>query len=127
MSELEVKKAHAEKLRQEIRVLEEKERIEKEWPEWKERGGTFWKFRNSYSCPKDDSDFWWKYLHISNVTQDGLMDTLEFQIDKDGRLTVQEQKRIRWNLYHGYVPATAEEWHEAARVAEAIAAKLLFT
>lgn len=129
MNDLETKRAQAERLNQEIRDLAEKEEIEKRWTEWKEREGTFWKFRNSYSCPKSDDEKWWIYRHISNVTKDGFMDLLDFQMDKDGRLDVRERKRTSWlfESWSGWVPATREEWLQAARVAEAITAKLLFT
>jgi len=129
MGELDQKRQEADKLRQEIRDLEERERIEKLWPEWRAREGTFWKFRNSYSCPQSDDEKWWIYRRISNVTKDGCMDLLDFQIDNDGRLDVRERKRTSWifESWSGWNPATAEEWHEAARIAEAITAKLLFT
>lgn len=127
MSELEAKRTRAEKLRQEIRDMEDKERLEKELPVWKSREGTFWKFKNCYSCPQGDKDYWWAYRQISNVTAEGLMDLLEFQIDKDGRLNVKEWKQVPWLMQTpGWIEATEGEWHEAARIAQAITAKLLF-
>lgn len=125
MSELEDKRAAAEKLWREIRDLEEKKRREEEWPIWKAREGSYWKFHNCYSCPESDADRWWIYRRISNITRDGCMDTLDVQIDKYGRLEVRHQTGLNWDFTTGWIPATEGEWREAALMAQAIVGKLL--
>lgn len=124
MNELEKKQKEMWRLREEIRELEDKERREKEWPVWKEREGTYWKFRNSYSCPESDADRWWIYRRIKNVTPDGYMDTIDVQIDVNGRLDVRETKRNLWTCGMGWQPSTPEEWKEAAMMAQGIMRKL---
>lgn len=125
MGALEEKRAAAEQLLREVRDLEAKKRFEELWPTWKEREGSYWKFRNSYSCPQSNADYWWMHRRITNVTPDGCMDVLDFQIDKDGRLDVRDAKRMPWEMMSGWVPSTEGDWREAALVAQAIAGKLI--
>lgn len=125
MTELEEKRAAAEKLWREIKDLEDKKKLEEQWPIWKAREGTYWKFHNSYSRPQSDADRWWMYRLVTNVTPDGYVDALDFQIDKNGRLDVSHQTRIPWELTAGWIPATEGEWRESALMAQAIVGKLL--
>jgi hypothetical protein len=122
MNELETKKAQAEELRKEIWALEAKKRTEEIYPELKKLEGTYWKYRNCYSCPKSDADYWWKYRRISNVTTEARMDTLDVEIDKNGRLEIktnQGDPRIMQPMA-GWVQVSREEWLEAVAAAKKI-------
>jgi hypothetical protein len=50
--------------------------------------GRCYKYRNSYSCPKVPSDYWWLYAKVTKVG-DYWPVTFEFQTDKDGRIDIQ--------------------------------------
>jgi hypothetical protein len=53
--------------------------------------GKYFKCRNSYSCPKDDSERWWMYMKIEKVDQLHQMSGCTFQTDMYGRV-IMEQK-----------------------------------
>jgi len=120
MTQIQEKRAEFERLRRELWALERRERVEKQLPEMKKLEGTYWKFRNSYSSPKEEGDYWWLYRHVLKVTDDGYMEVVDFQIDKEGRLEVKrrslgsfETPKLEW------VPASQDEWRVA--VAQGIA------
>ena len=50
--------------------------------------GRHFKYRNSYSCPQKDTDYWWLYIRIIGV-EDGSFVALKAQTDQYGRHTVQ--------------------------------------
>lgn len=49
--------------------------------------GRCFKYRNSYSCPKEPSDYWWMYTKVVSVGEYWPV-ALEFQTDKDGQITI---------------------------------------
>jgi len=111
MTDLEEKKAQYEKLRREIRDLEEKERVEKELPGLKKLEGTYWKFHNSYSCPKDQADYWWLYRHVVKVTDDADLEMIEIEVDKYGELKMRRRSRERFSPPGlEWVPSSEDEW-----------------
>lgn len=125
VNELEATILEARKLNLKIWELEEKERTDKLWPIWKKRHNTYWKFKNSYSCPETESDYWYMYRRITNPTPDGRMDAMEFQICRRGILSVQEHKDAPWMLQtDGWVPSTEAEWKKAAAAAGEMVGKL---
>lgn len=125
MNELEEKKAQANKLLGEIRAFEEKQRIEVEFPEMKKWEGTYWKYQNCYSSPQSPEDYWWLHRYVWNVTADGYMDLMEFQIDKDGKLDVRFKPQEPWMMMRGnWIKSSPEEWREAAQAAKVIVDRL---
>ncbi len=45
-------------------------------------------YRNCYSCPKTDADYWWLYIRIIRLDEDGDLYATEFQIDAHGSLAL---------------------------------------
>lgn len=54
--------------------------------------GKCYAYRNSYSCPKSSSDYWTLYLRVVGVTEHGNVRIVQFQVDKDGRISIEEQQ-----------------------------------
>lgn len=50
--------------------------------------GRFFKYRNCYSCPETESDYWWIYRKVTGVSE-GMLETFEFAKDKDGKMSVE--------------------------------------
>lgn len=63
--------------------------------------GKCFKYRNCYSCPEKPSDYWWVYRIVLAPNS-----VLDFQIDKDGKLTVEP---------NGYYYPTMTGWKEITR------------
>lgn len=118
--QLDVKKEQAAKLWREIRDEEDRRKREEEYPEKKKLEG-YRKFRNSYGGGLPS---WWLHVRVSNVTKDGYVDLLKLQIDANGRLSIEEQKGMPWELLgREYIESSEGEWHEAWLQAEAIMKK----
>lgn len=64
--------------------------------------GRCFRYRNCYSLPETDADYWWAYKLILDEDH-----ALEFQVDKDGKVTVEEE---RWSpSLSGWKEITREE------------------
>ena len=112
-------------LHREIKALEDKKRIDELWPIWETQKNSYWKFRNSYSCPEKESDYWWVHRQITDTTPDGYLDGIEFQVDQYGTLTVKELKHDPWMVQtDGWVPSTRAEWNKAVKAAGRVAGKV---
>lgn len=93
-----------EELMKALADIEEQERqamINAEYPKFKELIGTCYKYRNSYSCPEKESDYWYTYFKITSLTPNDLYigglkndnvlarcETLKFQVCKDGIISI---------------------------------------
>lgn len=76
--------------------------------------GTFWRYFNSYSCPKGDQDRWWLYRAIYDAG-DGPRE-FNFQVDKDGKASVERDERhVAIEIRDGWEPITAEDFWGAWR------------
>jgi hypothetical protein len=74
--------------------------------------GCCFKYRNNYSCPESDADYWWLYLKITSA-DDGLM-ALTFEVDKNGRITIDPCHHVyRRTLLSGYTEIKASELSKA--------------
>lgn len=73
------------KARKELSEIKTNERL----LENKDKVGKFYKYHNCYSCPKDDSDYWWEYQEIISMDEYGDLHSIEFSIDKDGKLSME--------------------------------------
>jgi hypothetical protein len=51
--------------------------------------GKCFRYRNSYSCPKDESDRWWLYQRIIEIDRRGWLRVFMFQRDRDGKLEIE--------------------------------------
>jgi hypothetical protein len=88
-----------------ISKLETQERIEK----CKVLVGKCFKFRNSYSCPSNPSDYWWLYAVVTGFTKHGFLQLLKFQIDKDGRVRIDTDQVMMHDSLAGYAEITSSE------------------
>lgn len=72
--------------------------------------GKFFKYRNSYSCPEDEADYWW--LYQTYVDLHGTVMCVEFQTDKFGKFEV-ERKEAFHMPYGKMLPIKAGEFYTA--------------
>jgi hypothetical protein len=105
-----------------IAKKEEKEMIEKHYPEFKKLEGKFFKKRNNYSLPKKPSDYWFYYTKVTQIKPEYVYDTrgngancffkgYSFQTCKLGNTTIEK-------IDTGYVSSlgveiTEKEFNEA--------------
>lgn len=98
-----------EELKRKLEEIEEKERaeiIDAAWPEFEKLIGKCFKYRNSYSCPKNSSDYWWRYTKIVEINKDDLYlggidgkqvlancRAMAFQRDKYGLILINPSER----------------------------------
>jgi hypothetical protein len=60
--------------------------------------GKYYKYRNSYSCPKEN-EYWWIYQKITNVDEHGILYSLQFQKDIFGEIRINSHENtymINW-------------------------------
>lgn len=95
-----------EKARLELSELEANERLKGN----QSFVGKFFKYRNCYSCPKED-EYWWLYIAINQVSDDGALLSWNFQKDIYGRIEIQED-RIYLPLDR-YIEISEKEFREA--------------
>lgn len=78
-----------------LKELAEIEEAEKQFRvKYKSLVGKYFKYRNCYSCPKNDSDYWYSYYRITSITPNDIIfngngiscrcTTLFFEEDKNG-------------------------------------------
>jgi len=51
------------------------------------------KYRNNYSLPQSEADYWWMYAIVTEQ-RDGIPFGLTFQCDKDGEVTITHDSRV---------------------------------
>ena len=112
--ELKKIQSQIKKLRKREFVIERKLR-EEDSKKFKKYEGTYWKFLNSYSCPKDDSERWWMYRKVIKVRKDLAFTVLEFQTDIYGKTTIEfgrnvSSYRSRTLSGEGWIQCDASEW-----------------
>jgi hypothetical protein len=64
--------------------------------------GRCFAYRNCYSCPSSEADYWTLYLRVVGVTPEGTIRLVTFQTDKDGNVRVDEDTRSAGILGSGY-------------------------
>lgn len=89
-----------------------KRRDEKALAEARALVGKCFKYRNCYSCPQEESDYWWLYSKVTGVG-DYSARAFRFQTDKYGKTEVE------WNVRQpstgGYIEISAKEFNAAWR------------
>lgn len=50
--------------------------------------GKYFRFRNSYSCPDTADDYWWLYLHITGISENGWLEYWSFEQDSLGKTII---------------------------------------
>lgn len=72
--------------------------------------GRFYKYRNCYSCPETDADYWWLYVKV--ISADGhSLRIFQFQRDNDGRSNTEHANRF--SNMHGYIEIDEAEYQAA--------------
>lgn len=115
MDTLQKKKDQLQKLHLEVTELEFENQLKVEYPKNLSLKGTYWKFKNSYSCPETEKDYWWMYQYIFDVTPDGQIHFHDFQIDKYGELRIRTDGSSSWKHRNGYVLSSKKEWTKALK------------
>jgi len=78
--------------------------------------GKCFKYRNNYSMPEMESDYWWLYAKIIAKRPDGGLHVFQFQTDKDGKITIEPDDFHVWQHFdHGYIEIMQLEFSEAFR------------
>lgn len=62
------------------------------YPQLKKYIGKYFKYSNSDSLPKDESDYWFIYYHITSVNKNGEIRAFCFQTDKYGKTTFEQDR-----------------------------------
>jgi len=108
------KQAELGKLMMEVREMELTERIKAEYPKYKDLPGKYLKYRNCYSSPKEDSDYWWIYAFVESVsTRNGTVMMKTIEVDKNGELRVKPTHEMHWQYLDRWIPAEKEEFDGA--------------
>lgn len=87
--------------------------------------GKFYKYRNSYSLPKTDADYWWLYRAVTGLGDGAFLNGWSFQGTSSGIVTIEPQE-YGYEPDSGYTEITADEfWQAAADLNEIISQRLL--
>ncbi|KKM59287.1 hypothetical protein LCGC14_1548290 [marine sediment metagenome] len=73
--------------------------------------GKCFKYRNSYSAPEEESDYWWLYYKVISVNRHGICMAMRFQTDKHGRIEIEKERYFV--LSDRYIKITEEEFEDA--------------
>lgn len=95
--------------RDELSAIEGRERTAKN----RKYLGKFYKLRNHYSCPRDESDYWNLYIKITGMTQHGNIESVRFQTDKQGRMEFDKSSML--DIYDEIIEISEKEYQQAAR------------
>ena len=109
MSELDELRKQAAAITQRIYSLEDQARSDAN----KGLAGKCFRYRNSYSCPKDDSERWWLYRRVTSVGKDGHLQVFQFQTDQYGKTEIEFAKDRSSNLGE---PITLKQFRHAWRI-----------
>ncbi len=64
-------------------------------PELKKRYvGKYFKYRNNYSCPQTEKDYWWLYSQVIGVIGKDQCIVNSFEFDSEGQIRINTQKNI---------------------------------
>lgn len=96
------------------RELQDRHFAEVELPKMRKQVGKCYKYRNCYSCPQYDADYWWLYIKVIGV-DDGAYVILECERAGYRRAKIAE-RAVGADFTAGsrYIPITPEEFSEAA-------------
>lgn len=73
--------------------------------------GKHFRYRNCYSCPETDADYWWLYIKVTHLDESGHPYGVSFQTDKCGKVEV--EKRTCYLSGGNYQPISAAEFNRA--------------
>lgn len=75
--------------------------------------GKCFKYRNCYSCPEKDSDYWWLYVRVLSVDTDGYTSGVSFQTDSRGACEIKPEVSTWIVKNSSYKPISYAEWKGA--------------
>lgn len=64
----------------------------------KQYEGKYFKYRNNYSCPERESDYWFMYRKVMKVIDERNVDVITFQMDKYKKISIERQETYIENL-----------------------------
>jgi hypothetical protein len=100
-------KSVIDKARSELREIEDVESAKKN----KAFVGKLFKCRNSCSCP-EPNEYWWRYLAVTGMSEDGNLETWNFQKDHLGQIEI-EQNILRPDVSDNYIEIRPAEFWKA--------------
>jgi hypothetical protein len=126
--ELELARAQVDVARKRVQLLED-EQFRAKVPSFRKLVGTCWRYRNSYSCPQEPSDYWFAYRKLVGLKdKEQAFIAQEFQIDKHGELRASGEASVPiYRADHemtGWKQISAKEYRAALRRARALIDKL---
>lgn len=74
--------------------------------------GKCFRYRNCYSMPEGEKDYWWTWARVIGVSDAGAPISFEFQTDKNGRFECQTEEHYS-GLSGGWSPTTFAEYRAA--------------
>ena len=79
--------------------------------------GQCFRYRNSYSSPSQESDYWWMYYKIISVDDYACFYMLMFQIDNSGNIEINTERHNHTMVLQNinYRPIKKEEWNFASK------------
>lgn len=86
-------------------------------PKHKKLLGTYWKYKNCYSCPNNESDYWFLFRRVESISGYELLCS-EFQVDKYGKLEIELSHRTITNdgeMGSNWIKITHKEWKKEVR------------
>jgi len=71
--------------------------------------GKYFKYRNCYSCPESDSDYWWIYARVDSLSESNTPVVIQFQTDKYGMITIETDKN-QFTMSNGWTVISEAEF-----------------
>lgn len=96
----------------ELGAVENRIREIEELPRLKKLIGNCYKYRNSYSLPKEESDYWWMYIIVVGVdSESATLQVFTIQQDCHGEINVRTERPYYENMLQ--TPIGRKEFDEA--------------
>jgi hypothetical protein len=87
--------------------IQKREELKKE-KALKEFIGKCYKYRNCYSCPQEEKDYWWLYIYVKEI-KDGYLTCQTFQKDSDGKIMIDLNSEMH-SIDNNYILCSKEEF-----------------
>ena len=116
MTDLEQAEHDLARAQERLRCLEE-DRFEREQlPRLQAKIGSCYRFRNSYSCPAKEADYWWLYAKIVAVAGRHFR-VLLVERTNDGKVQARQEVLFACGteMPPAYQPISSGEWRKAAQ------------
>lgn len=95
--------------RTELHSITDKRHVE----ELQQYVGKYYKYKNCYSCPESEKDYWYVYRYVKRISEYSLV-IFEFEKDKHGKITI-EPSALHSEM-SGWAPCTPLEFANAWKV-----------